>query len=278
MARQRKIDCHTHIVNNQISTQYYECPGGGDYAMVMEFLPHMVKENMPDESWDLCDGNSKLFLCPSIDIHKDIPNQLEIIEHKMTARPNCRVVGLKIFLTYQSGKADDPQMMPIYDFAKKHELSITFHTGLPSLHLPNDFDTNGSNAKFVRNVALKYPEVNFILAHMDDPRYDECIQLMHGVPNMFSDFCGAFEPGTKVADDEEGTISEFAHAIHQFPDTYKQIVYGTDFCPPILLSEIDKYDYTIQKIFTEDQFEDIYWNNPLRAFPKAARYISNEKG
>ena len=61
------------------------------------------------------------------------------------------------------------------------------------------------------------------------------------------------------------------------PDTYKQIVYGTDFCPPILLWEIDKYDYSIRKIFTEDQFEDIYWNNPLRAFPKVAQYL-NMKG
>ena len=82
MTGQRKIDCHTHIVNNEISTQYFECPGGGDYAMVMEFLPYMQKENMPDESWDLCDGNEKLFLCPSIDIHKDICAQLDIIEEK----------------------------------------------------------------------------------------------------------------------------------------------------------------------------------------------------
>jgi hypothetical protein len=94
---------------------------------------------------------------------------------------------------------------------------------------------------------------------------------------MFTDFCGAFEPGTEVAADEEGTIEKFAHAIDQYPDTWKQILYGTDFCPPILLFEIDKYDYTIRKIFAEDKFEDIYWNNVLRAFPKAAKYI-NTKG
>ena len=31
--------------------------------------------------------------------------------------------------------------------------------------------------------------------------------------------------------------------------------------------------YTINKIFTPDQFDDIYWNNPLRAFPKVAEYL-----
>ena len=277
MTRQRKIDCHTHIVNNEISTQYFECPGGGDYAMVMEFLPYMQKENMPDESWDLCDGNKRLFLCPSIDIHKDIFAQLDIIEEKMSQRPGCRVVGLKIFLSYQTGRADDERMMPIYEFAKKHGLTVTFHTGLPSYHLPYENDVEGSRVEYIANIARKYPEVNFVAAHMGDPYYDESIQAMHELPNMFTDFAGAFEPGTEVAADEEGTIDQWAHAINQYPDTYKQIVYGTDFCPPILLFEIDKYDYAIKKIFTEDQFEDIYWNNPLRAFPKAAEYI-NKKG
>ena len=277
MTRQRKIDCHTHIVNNEISTQYFECPGGGDYAMVMEFLPYMQKENMPDESWDLCDGNKRLFLCPSIDIHKDICAQLDIIEEKMAQRPGYRVVGLKIFLSYQTGRADDERMMPIYEFAKKHGLTVTFHTGLPSYHLPYENDVEGSRVEYIANIARKYPEVNFVAAHMGDPYYDESIQAMHELPNMFTDFAGAFEPGTEVAADEEGTIDQWAHAINQYPDTYKQIVYGTDFCPPILLFEIDKYDYAIKKIFTEDQFEDIYWNNPLRAFPKAAEYI-NKKG
>lgn len=272
--KQRKLDCHTHIVNSDILQMYYECPGGGDYALVMEFLPHFTKENMPDHSWDLCNNNEKLFLCPSIDIQKNIPEQLNNIKNKMSQYPNCRVVGLKIFLAYQMGRADDERMYPIYDFAKEHGLSVTFHTGYPSYHLPYENDMEGSKVKYVSNVARQYPEVNFIVAHMGDPYYDESIQAMHGLSNMFTDFCGAFEPGTEVAADEEGTIEKFAHAIHQYPDTYKQIIYGTDYCPPILLWEIDKYDYTIQKIFPEEQFEDIYWNNPLRAFPKVRKFLN----
>ncbi|MBC5580275.1 amidohydrolase family protein [Anaerofilum sp. BX8] len=276
MSELQKIDCHTHIVNREIYSQYCRSSGCGDYALVMEFLPHMAKENMPDKSWSLCDGSERLFLCPSVDIHGDIPKQLKEIEKKMLAHPGSRVVGLKIFLTYQAGRADDERMSPIYDFAEKHGFSVTFHTGLPSLHLPNDYDMDGSNARYVKNVALKYPAVNFIVAHMDDPRYDACLQLMHDVPNMFTDFSGAFEPGTKVAEDEEGTIAEFSHAIHQFPDSYKQIIYGTDFCPPILLSEIEKYDDTIKKIFEEKQFRDIYWHTPLRAYPKVAEYLKKK--
>lgn len=271
-----KIDCHTHIVNQEIYDQYLATSAGENYALVMEFLPHMTTEALPDHAWDLCDGSEKLFLCPCVDIHRDIPAQLAAIEEKMRARPGCRVVGLKIFLSYQTGRADDARMLPIYHFAKKHRLSVTFHTGYPSYHLPYENDMEGSKVKYVSNVARRYPEVNFIVAHMGDPYYDESIQAMHGLENMFTDFCGAFEPGTEVAADEEGAIEKFAHAIHQYPDTYRQVIYGTDFCPPILLFEIQKYDYTIGKIFTEDQFRDIYWNNPLRAFPKVAAYLEKK--
>lgn len=271
-----RIDCHTHIVNQEIYDQYLATSAGENYALVMEFLPHMTTEALPDHAWDLCDGSEKLFLCPCVDIHRDIPAQLAAIEEKMRARPGCRVVGLKIFLSYQTGRADDARMLPIYHFAKKHRLSVTFHTGYPSYHLPYENDMEGSKVKYVSNVARRYPEVNFIVAHMGDPYYDESIQAMHGLENMFTDFCGAFEPGTEVAADEEGAIEKFAHAIHQYPDTYRQVIYGTDFCPPILLFEIQKYDYTIGKIFTEDQFRDIYWNNPLRAFPKVAAYLEKK--
>lgn len=273
----RKIDCHTHIVNREIYERYLALTGGEDYALVMEFLPYMAKPEMPDESWLLCAGNERLFLCPSIDIHRDIPAQLARIAQKMAEHPDCRVVGLKLFLSYQTGRADDERMLPIYDFAAARGLSVTFHTGYPSYHLPYENDMEGSKVKYISNVARKYPGVNFIAAHMGDPFYDESIREIHGLSNVFTDFCGAFEPGTDVAADEEGTIEKFAHAIHQYPDTWKQILYGTDFCPPILLFEVEKYDDTIAKIFPKERFADIYYHNALRAFPKVAEYLREEK-
>lgn len=272
----KKIDCHTHIVNEQIWSQYKTLPGAADYALVMEFLPHMERADLPDHSWDLCDGNSRLFLCPSIDIHGDIPAQISVIRHKMKSRPGCRVAGLKIFLSYQTGRADDARMMPIYDFALEMGLSVTFHTGLPSYHLPYENDLEGSRIQYICNAARLYPQVNFIAAHMGDPEYDESIQAMHGLDNVFTDFCGAFEPGTDVAADENGTIEKFAHAINQYPDTWKQFLYGTDFCPPILLFETEKYDNTIARIFPQEYWEDICWRNPLRAFPKLGQWLKEE--
>lgn len=263
-----KIDCHTHIVTKEIRDEYFKRTQG--FALVMGFLDKFTKNGLVDDSLNTVVDDDRLFLCPCVDIRKEIPPQLEEIEKILD---KAKVVGLKIYLTYQKGRADDEKLLPAYEFCSKHNLSVTYHNGLCSLVLESDNDLEGSNAIYVKNMAEKFPDVNFIVAHMDDPRYDECINVIHGMKNMFTDFSGAYEPGTKEDNNMDWAIETFAHAINQYPDTYKQILYGTDFCPPINLSAIDEYEYTIKKIFTPDKFEDIYFNNALRAFPKLKEYI-----
>ena len=267
----QKIDCHTHLVNDTIKDAYFKRTDA--YALVMPFLERFAGNAPPDHSWDTVRNDARLFLCPAIDIHADIPDQLAVIESRLS---EYRIVGLKIYLTYQCGRADDERLLCIYEFAAKHGLSVTYHTGSCSLVLPTDNDMDGSNAQYVQNVARLFPTVNFIVAHMDDPRYDECIRIVHDQPNMFTDFSGAYEPGTQEGADMQWAIRTFAQAIHQYPDTYKSIVYGTDFCPPINLSAIDEYDTTIAGIFKPEHFDDIYYNNALRAFPLLSKYIEED--
>lgn len=265
---QKKIDCHTHIVNAQIRDEYFSRTNG--YAIVMQFLEKFSGEIGTDDSFQTVRSDDRLFLCPCIDISRDIPPQLETLEQQLAGN---RIVGLKIYLTYQTGRADDERLLCVYHFARKHRLSVTFHNGLCSLVLPSDNDMAGSDAVHVAHVAELFPDVNFIIAHMDDPRFDACIRLVHAHENIFTDFSGAYEPGTKEGADMEWAIETFAKAIHQYPDTYKKILYGTDFCPPIRLTAIEEYDYTIRKIFLPAQWEDVYFSNCLRAFPKLAEYL-----
>ena len=59
MENQRRIDCHTHIVNQKIKDAYYQNPGG--YAIIMEFLPQFANAQMPDESWQIAAADERLF-------------------------------------------------------------------------------------------------------------------------------------------------------------------------------------------------------------------------
>lgn len=271
MATRRKIDCHTHINTEDVRREYFSRTDG--IALVMQFLPDFVTETLRDEARQVVAQDARLFLCPCVDIHKDIPPQLARIEEMLRTD---RIVGLKIFLTYQAGRADDEKMRPIYEFADKHRLSVTFHTGSCSLVLPTDEDLEGSRAIYIKRAAAEFPRVNFILAHLGDPYYEETMDIVHEFDNMFSDFSGAYEPGTPEGDDFGWAVETFAKTIGRFPDSYKKILYGTDFCPPINLSAVEEYDVTIEKIFPEEQRDAVYFENALRAFPRLAEYLREE--
>lgn len=267
----RKIDCHCHIVNRKIRDQYFDRTQ--NYAIVMQFLDKFRVDGMENDVYNTVASDKRLFLCPCIDRGKPIQPQLEAIEQNLE---HYQIVGIKIYLTYQAGRADDEELLCVYEFAAQHNLSVTFHGGSCALILPSDNDLAGSNAIYIKNIADRFPTVNFIVAHMDDPRYKECIKIVHNTPNMFTDFSGAYEPGTPEGESIAWAIDTFGAAIHQYPDMYKKILYGTDFCPPINLSAIDEYDYTIEKLFKPCEFEDIYFNNCLRAFPRLKNYIKGE--
>lgn len=268
----QKIDCHTHIVNEEIRSSYFARTDG--YAIVMEFPASLSAGVLMDDAWKTVKGERRLFLCPCIDLRTAIPPQLERIEARMQEVP---VVGVKIYLTYQAGRADDDILMPVYEFCRRHRLTVTYHTGSCALTLPSDNDLAGSDAKYVARAAEQFPDVNFVLAHMDDPRYMECIRILQDHPNMFTDFCGAYEPGTKEGSDMEWAIRTFARAIHQYPESYKQILYGTDFCPPIDLIAVEEYEYTVERIFRPEQLEAVYRTNCLRAYPRLRDFITEKE-
>lgn len=271
MSAPNRIDCHTHLVNDPIREDYFSKTDG--YAIVMQFIDAFTANAPPNDAYQTVRGDDRLFLCPAIDLKKEIAPQLVEIGSHLA---DTRIVGLKIYLTYQSGRADDRRLWPVYEFAAKHGLSVTYHTGSCSLVLPTDNDMEGSNAKYIKTVAEAFPTVNFIIAHMDDPRFDDCIRIVHERDNLFTDFSGAYEPGTKEGADMDWAIRTFAKAIHQYPDTYRKILYGTDFCPPINLSALAEYDTTIAGIFAPEEREHIYYKNALRAFPKVKEYLGTE--
>lgn len=257
---QKKIDCHTHIINPQIRAQYFSQTSG--YALVMQFLPQLMENPWCVKT--VCE-DSRLFLCPAIDIHRPIAPQLAFLLPHLDA---WKIVGLKVYLSYQKGQADDPSLYPIYAFAKEHALSITFHTGLCSLVLPGDNDVDGSDAKYIAKAAEQFPDVNFIAAHMDDPRISDCLSHCITHNNMYTDFSGIYETGTKEGSDILGTITQYKEVIRAQKGAAKKILYGTDFCPPLNLTQIQEYDQTLSAIFSEEERDNVTYKNCINAFPR----------
>ena len=271
-----KIDCHTHIITENIRAEYFS--RADNLAVVMQF-PERIFAN-PDTVRTV-QSDPRLFLCPCVDLEEPIAPRLTEIEAHLS---DWKVVGLKIYTSYQKGAADEPRMFEIYRFAARHRLAVTFHTGLCSLVLPSAQDLDGSDASHIARAARAFPDVTFIAAHMDDPKLSACCRLCASHPNMFTDFSGLFEEGYE--NDWNKLVRMYGTALRRFDglsaaqaqgpsgaqgpldSIYRQILFGTDFCPPIGLTDIERFDDFLRQIVPADCLESIYRFNALRAFPR----------
>lgn len=260
----KKIDCHTHIYNQALRNRYFSVTDG--YAIVMQFIDRL--RSPEDVCEETVKADDRLFLCAGVDIALPLAPQFAWIEENLTA---LRIVGIKIYLTYQKGRASDPALFPIYEFAVRHRLAVIFHTGIGAADLPSDNDLSGSDAEYVAVAAERYPDCHFILAHMNDPRFHECLRVVTTHENVFTDFCGIYEEGTVADVGEEA--KRLKDAIDAFPGAEEKILFGTDFCPPLHMPQITEYEETVRLIFPPDKWEKIFCKNCLRAFPRLSGYI-----
>ena len=261
----RKIDCHTHIINKKIRDDYFSRTE--NIAIVMQFPQQIFRDPAAVRT---VQSDPRLFLCPCVDLKRGIAPQLRRIE---THLDDWKVVGLKIYTSYQKGRADEDRLLPVYEFADRLGLTVTFHTGLCSLVLPSDQDVAGSSAAHIARAAEAFPRVPFVAAHMDDPNIESCCRLCADHPNLFTDLSGLFEDGYEsdwnvLLPRYEGTICAAG--------CEDQILFGTDFCPPIRLNDIERFDDFLARIFTPAELERVYWQNALRAFPRLAAYLKEE--
>ena len=255
----KKIDCHTHIINEKIRDAYFSRTD--DIAIVMQF-PASILEN-PD-TVQTVQSDPRLFLCPCVDLKREIDPQLRNIEAHLD---DWKAVGLKIYTSYQAGRADDPRMRSVYEFADRLGLTVVFHTGLCSLVLPSDQDLKGSSAAHIARAAEAFPSVNFVAAHMDDPDETACCALCAGHTNLFTDLSGLFEDGYEA--DWDVLKARYGGAVRA-AGCESQLLFGTDFCPPIGLTDIERFDAFFAELFTEKEREAICYDNALRAFPRLA--------
>ena len=138
------------------------------------------------------------------------------------------------------------------------------------LVLPSDQDLEGSSAAHIAKAAEEFPGVNFVAAHMDDPRTDACCRFCAEHPNLFTDLSGLFEAGYES--DWDVLLPQYGGAVRA-AGCESQILHGTDFCPLIGLNDIERFDGFLARIFTPEELENVYCHNALRAFPKLAAYL-----
>jgi predicted TIM-barrel fold metal-dependent hydrolase len=92
--------------------------------------------------------------------------------------------GIKLLPMYAGFRPDEPRLDPLWRYATIHRLPVLLHTGTTFVAqaplectLPRHLDA----------VAIRFPEVKIILAHLGHPYEGECVAVIRKHPNVFAD-------------------------------------------------------------------------------------------
>ena len=114
------------------------------------------------------------------------PDCMELLRH---AIEDLGLRGVKFGPIYNGVALSDPRLDPIYAYCQRNNIPLTMHMGTTfARNAPVDM----GRAIHVEPVALRYPDLVMILAHMGHPWYDDCIAVVRKQPNVYCEVSAIF--------------------------------------------------------------------------------------
>jgi len=115
------------------------------------------------------------------------PNDSDALEKLKYAIEELGLRGLKMGPIYQNFHVMDPCVQPIYQYCQEQNIPITMHMGTTFCkNAPLDY----GRPIHVDKVALKFPELKIIMAHLAHPWGAECIACFRKNKNVYSEMTG----------------------------------------------------------------------------------------
>jgi predicted TIM-barrel fold metal-dependent hydrolase len=189
------------------------------------------------------------------------PGFLRRVEEDLAAG---KVKALKAYLGYVHYYPSDPGYLPYYRLAEKYRLPFIFHTG----------DTYSPNAKLkfahplgVDEVAVDFPKVNFVLAHLGNPWMIDAAEVIYKNMNVWCDLSGLLV-GEEADFNEPGYREVHLDAIDRIRKAFRyterpnRFLHGSDWP----LAPIKSYRKFIEQAIPEEFHEMVFVENSQRLF------------
>jgi predicted TIM-barrel fold metal-dependent hydrolase len=111
------------------------------------------------------------------------------VEALRCAVEDLGLVGVKYGPIYNEVPLDDPRLTPIYEYLVRHDLPLLVHMGTTyTRRSPLEL----GRPITVEPLALRYPDLKIIMAHLGHPWFEECVVLIRKQPNVFADISALF--------------------------------------------------------------------------------------
>ncbi|WP_338543795.1 amidohydrolase family protein [Paenibacillus tundrae] len=282
------IDAHVHYSNIAAFKETAETLAAIDYSekgLLQEFdkagviagVGMGVTETVPDAFPDSHALNPML-----LDLSAELPNhlytciginpltlhlegQVEAIEQSLRSE---HVVGIKLYAGYYHFNVGDEIYDPIYKLASAYQMPIVIHGGLT-------YSDRGllkySHPLSMEETFLKHRNLTFMLCHLGDPWVMDTAALLEKNPNLYTDLSGWIVGDAAKVErllQEQTYTDHFRRAI-VFAEKYDRLVFGTDW--PLV--QLEPYIQFVKHLIPEAHWEDVFYNNALRVFPKLAKMM-----
>ncbi|MEK6927430.1 MAG: amidohydrolase family protein [Nanoarchaeota archaeon] len=256
------IDIHGHIYNEQVE--------GAKYIGFDDLIKNLNKSGVDkigiiqsilfDSDFSLkeivgfAERDKRIFVISAIDVKKEIGKQLKEMEKYVR---NGVVKGIKIYTGYQKVYAEDVQLEKVYDFCISHDIPIMFHTGDT---LVDDAEVKYSHPLQFDSLAVRYPQLKIILAHMGNPWMEDCAEVVYKNKNVYVDISGFFTnvENKRYSELMKRKVNDFISYIQSC-----KILFGTDF-PIVDILEYKKFVESLD--LTDREKELVFFKNAKELF------------
>jgi uncharacterized protein len=196
------IDCHTHVGDAQhfsgtfvddmvrawgpaaspIRTleQHWEAMQPVDHAIVLAFAAPRIGFDVPNEyvAGYVAEHPEKLVGFASVDAAR--PDAVAQLERAV----EMGLRGLKLAPTYQGFDPLSPQAWAVYEAADALDLPILWHQGTTFVR---DAELRYALPIQIDQVAIRFPNLRIVIAHMGHPWIDDALVVVRKHPNVYAD-------------------------------------------------------------------------------------------
>ncbi|MBG88777.1 MAG: amidohydrolase [Verrucomicrobiales bacterium] len=92
--------------------------------------------------------------------------------------------GVKLLPMYAGFRIDDERLEPLWEYVEPRGMPVLLHTGTTFVR---QAPLECTLPRWIESVAVRHPEIRFVLAHLSHPYEHECVVTIRKHPNVYAD-------------------------------------------------------------------------------------------
>ena len=168
---------------------------------------------------------------------------------------------IKVYLGYVHHYASDLFYAPVYALATTYDLPVVFHTGDPA---SDRAKLKYAHPLTIDDVAVEYPHLTFVMAHVGNPWWKTAAEVAHKNPNVYLDasalVVGDLSAYSSAAIDTY--VVEPLRWVFGYLDNPQKLLFGTDW--PLV--SMRPYIRAFKRAIPRQHWDEVFYGNAVGVF------------